>query len=199
MSYRNDFGYTFKTLPDKDIEELILSHTGLVYTIVYSKLHTSFSKEDIEECVSDVFLEALKKNKNLMNSEKGTVKSYLAIIAKRRAIDFYRRLAKTRANIPIDEVIEICDSTSTENRVIQKEDRKALLTEIKSLGEPDSEIFIRKFYFEQSGKEISVALNIKENTINKKVSRGIEKLKKILAGEIHGKQNKIINEPIDTR
>ena len=50
------------------------------------------------------------------------------------------------------------------------------------LSEPDKEIFIRKYYLGQSTKIISKILGIKENTIDKKVSRGLLKLKNILKG-----------------
>jgi RNA polymerase sigma-70 factor (ECF subfamily) len=55
-----------------------------------------------------------------------------------------------------------------------------IINEIKFLGEPDSEIFIRKYYFRQSTKYISKIMGIKENTIDKKVSRGLIKLKQTL-------------------
>jgi RNA polymerase sigma-70 factor, ECF subfamily len=50
------------------------------------------------------------------------------------------------------------------------------------MGEPDHEIFIRKFYLGQSSKEIAKATGIKENTIDKKVSRGLVRLRETLGG-----------------
>ena len=66
---------------------------------------------------------------------------------------------------------------------MDKETRAQLIETIKKLGEPDSEIFIRKYYLGESTKEISKVLKIKGNTIDKRVSRGLGKLKKLL-GEV---------------
>ena len=51
---------------------------------------------------------------------------------------------------------------------------------IKSLGEPDSSIFIRKYYLGQRNKDIAKELGIKEGTLNTRISRGLVKLRKIL-------------------
>jgi len=59
---------------------------------------------------------------------------------------------------------------------------ETLINEIKALGEPDSEIIIRKYYFGQSTRLIARALKLKENTVDKKVSRGLQKLRQSLGG-----------------
>ncbi len=64
-----------------------------------------------------------------------------------------------------------------------KEDIEELVDSILELGEPDSEIFIRKYFFEQRAKEIAKIVHLKEGTIHTKVSRGLAKLKNLLGGE----------------
>ena len=61
-------------------------------------------------------------------------------------------------------------------------DRETLLWALKELGEPDTQIFLRKYYLGQSTKEIAASLDIKENTIDKKVQRGLAKLRRLLEG-----------------
>lgn len=78
-----------KKNPEKGLDKLINSYSGFVYTIVLSKLANS-SKQDIEECVSDIIFE-LYKNRNCIDLQKGSIKAYLAVIAKRKAIDNYRK------------------------------------------------------------------------------------------------------------
>ncbi len=53
---------------------------------------------------------------------------------------------------------------------------------IHSLGEPDSEIFIRRYYRGQSTKEIAEVFNLKENTVDKRISRGLKKLRNRFGG-----------------
>lgn len=172
------------THPNKGLELLMETYMGLVYTIVYNQLTNILSNEDIEECVSDVFFEVFNY-KSKINLEKGTIKSLLAVIAKRKSIDLYRKNKKSKSiEIPIESVSEnifdVLDSVS--DSISTNERNELLIKTIKSLGEPDSEIIIRKYYFRQSSKVISKALGLKVNTIDKKSSRCMEKLKKILRG-----------------
>jgi RNA polymerase sigma-70 factor (ECF subfamily) len=160
------------------------NYMALIYTIVFNKLSGLYSREDIEECVSDVFFEVFHY-KNRIDLEKGSIKAFLAIVAKRKAIDMYRK-NKNNNHISIDDVAQDLCSTVDDvaHSVLLKESNSMLINAIKSLGEPDSEIIIRKYYLHQSSKDISNDLGLKVNTIDKKVSRCMEKLRKVLGGII---------------
>ncbi len=168
--------------PEKGLEKLMDMYTGLIYTIVYNKLNSFCTKEDIEECVSSVFFEAYEKRSSI-DLTKGTIKAFLAVLAKRRAIDVFRKKEKD-----IGKVISLeeCEEKKHEKLIDievtspDKETKNSVIESIKLLGEPDSEIFIRKYYFGQSTKIIAKILGLKENTVDKKVSRGLVKLRKIL-------------------
>lgn len=168
--------------PEKGLGKLLDLYMGLVYSIVWDKLATLFSREDIEECVSDIFYE-FYLNLDSLDLRKGTIKAFLATMAKRRAIDYFRKarlgVGKT---VSLEGLENIIPTGTVEESVLQGELGNALVAGIKYLGEPDSEIFIRKYYLGQSTKTIAQALDIKENTIDKKVSRGLGKLKQILGG-----------------
>lgn len=82
----------------------------------------------------------------------------------------------------MDFAERLSDAIHTEQIVMNKENQNELIQVIKSLGEPDCEIFIRKYYFGQSTKSIANDLGMKENTIDKKVSRGHIKLRELLGG-----------------
>lgn len=49
-----------------------------------------------------------------------------------------------------------------------------------ALGRPDSEIFMRKYFYGQKRRDIAEELGMKTNTVDKIVSRGLVKLRKIL-------------------
>lgn len=57
-----------------------------------------------------------------------------------------------------------------------------MLQAIRSLGDPDEKILIWKFYYGYPIKKIAEALGLKENTVDQKVKRGLEKLRKTLEG-----------------
>lgn len=171
---------------DKGLEMMMDKYMGLVYTIVHSKIATICSKEDIEECVSDVFYE-LYKNSQKIDLAKASLKTFLALIAKRKAIDIYRKYYKQNTKTVSLEVVNDIDlidlNSNGEELYSNRETRRLLIEGIKALGEPDSEILIRKYFFEQPSKAISEALDMKVNTIDKRISRALTKLKRIWEGE----------------
>jgi RNA polymerase sigma-70 factor (ECF subfamily) len=168
--------------PEVGLKAMMDNYMALIYTIIYNKLSGIYSKEDIEECVSDVFFEVFHY-KNRIDLQKGSIKAFLAIIAKRKAIDMYRK-NKNNNHVPIDDVSQDLYSVVDDvaDSILLKESNLELINAIKSLGEPDSEIIIRKYYLYQSSKDISKNLGLKVNTIDKKVSRCMQKLKKVLGG-----------------
>lgn len=170
--------------PEKGLHLMMDTYMGLVYTIVYNQLYSILPNEDIEECVSDVFFYVFNY-KDKIDLDKGSIKSLLSVIAKRKAIDVYRKSKKSvDFQIPIGSLNEnlFNDFDSVSDSVSTNERNKLLIEAITSLGEPDSEIIIRKYYFKESSKDISKVLGLKVNTIDKKSSRCINKLKNILRG-----------------
>lgn len=49
-----------------------------------------------------------------------------------------------------------------------------------SLGEPDSEIFVRRYKFDEKIKDISKAMGLNISTVKTRLSRGKRKLRKML-------------------
>ena len=170
--------------PELGLKMMMDNYIALIYTIIFNKLSGMYSKEDIEECVSDVFFEVFHY-KSRIDLQKGSIKAFLAVVAKRKAIDMYRK-NKNNNHIPIDDVSQSLYTAEDDvvHTILLKESNSELIDAIKSLGEPDSEIILRRYYLRQSSKDISKNIGLKVNTIDKKVSRGIQKLKKLLGGII---------------
>ncbi len=169
--------------PEKGLEKLMDQYMGLVYTIVDGKLSSGCSKQDIEECVSDIFYE-IYRTAHSIDLEKGSVKSYLAVLAKRKAINIYRKHKNSTDQVSMDEFDHdwMASDANVEEAVTGNETSDRLIDEIQALGDPDSQIMIRKYYFGQSTKIIAKALGLKENTVDKKVSRALAKLRQALGG-----------------
>ena len=90
-----------------------------------------------------------------------------------------QRVENEKSGVQIAEE-EILDECTDEYE--QMENRSLLLQCIAELGEPDSHIFMMKYYFGYSTKMIAEKFQLKENTVDKKVQRGLQKLKKALEG-----------------
>ncbi|WP_070000291.1 sigma-70 family RNA polymerase sigma factor [Cellulosilyticum sp. I15G10I2] len=185
MATDNEIIELLRTKKDKGLECMMDTYMGLVYSIVHNKIATICSKEDIEECVSDVFYE-LYRNSEKIDLNKGSIKAFLALVAKRKAIDIYRKYYKQKSKVISIEDFKESEldylSSDYKNADQDKEIRDRVIEEIKALGEPDSEMLIRKYFFEQPSKVISEAMGIKVNTIDKRISRALIKLKKVWEG-----------------
>ena len=140
------------------LDDIIKIYTPYVSVIVYNTVGCKLSKEDMEEIVSET---------------KGNMRSYLATIARNTSKN---KLRKYHSNEVLNEQIISSDLTPQDN--IIKAENSQLLTElITSLGEPDSEIFFRYYYYNEKIKTISKAMNISLSTVKTKLYRGKQKLK----------------------
>lgn len=86
-------------------EELIARYAALVWktAAVYLK-----NPEDIKECVNDVFLE-FYLHKDRYDPEKGSTNTFLASIARHKAVDTYR---KSRSTVSDSEMENVADPVS---------------------------------------------------------------------------------------
>ena len=67
-----------------------------------------------------------------------------------------------------------------ESELEDRELRRVVLDEVKSLGEPDREILLRKFYLGEPSKEIAVRLGLTTANVDTRTHRAVEKLRKKL-------------------
>lgn len=171
-----------KTDPEKGMLKLTEQYTALVWKVIWGKLSGICSSEDVEETVSNVFLDFYRKH-STVDLTKGSLASFLITLAQRRAIDEFRRVMRLK-NIEkaMNEKSEII-SLQTENTVLKNEEREFLLGSILSLGEPDSTIIYRKFYYGETYSEIGNRLGLSENAVNKRYLKAIDKLSNMMKGE----------------
>lgn len=149
------------------LDDIIKIYTPYVSVIVYNTVGCKLSKEDMEEIVSDTFFLLWQSSLNI-DETKGNMRSYLATIARNTSKN---KLRKYHSNEVLNEQIISSDLTPQDN--IIKAENSQLLTElITSLGEPDSEIFFRYYYYNEKNQN-----NFKSNEYfpvdsqNKTVSR----------------------------
>lgn len=159
--------------PNEGMKELMNQYMGYCYYIVRNRL-SGFPQEDIEECVSDVFLDAYRYRTKI-DLKKGGFRAFLAIVARRRAADRYDTAMK-KGTFSLDEDIK------EEKKGLSFEEKEDLLQAIHSLGDPDEKILIWKYYYGYPTRKIAEILGLKENTVDQKAKRGLEKIRKTLQG-----------------
>ncbi|MDO5292815.1 MAG: sigma-70 family RNA polymerase sigma factor [bacterium] len=162
--------------------ELMDTYIGLVYVIARSKLNTICSEEVIEEFVSDVFYLFLNQIEDI-DLNKGTIKAYLSVIAKRKAIRTYYEQTRKPSTYSLDDdaiTIELVSKKNTERRILEKEKKREIIGAIQDLGHPDSEIIIRKYYYGQTASEIGEQINMSPKSVAKRSERALVKLRRKL-------------------
>ena len=171
--------------PKKAHTMLIEEYGGYVYAVVIDKLRSLCSSEEIEDCVSDVFVE-LFTNIHNFDSSKGSLKGYISVISKRAAINAYRRLSY-RQHITMsadDEETEIPVSADNPEEDVQKKLFRQRLWEIvEGLGEPDSSIIVYQYFYDFKVSDIAEKLRMTAAAVQKRSLRARQKIKKILEKE----------------
>ncbi len=170
--------------PDRGIERLMDEYMGLVCHVVKGRLSGVYSKEDMEDCVSDVFCDFYYKADSI-DLSLGTVKAYLCSMARYKAINLYKAKVRESGSVPIDSKYAqdtYSEDFSVEDEYLTEELRHELMHEIRRLGRPDHEIIVRKFFFNEPSKAIARRLNMTVSAVDTRTHRALKKLKERLGG-----------------
>lgn len=163
--------------PYRGMKALTERFSGLLYAAVGARLGGSSSgSAEIEDCVADTFSD-FYLSLDTYDPDRCSLKTWLCVIARNKAVDICRK--KRLELVPLDE--ETADAALSSDDGI---DRTEVLQAIKSLGEPDSAILMRKYYFGQRSKEIADALGMTVSNVDTRTHRAIEKLRKIFGDGI---------------
>lgn len=160
--------------PDEGIRIAIERYGDLVYSIAVRVLGKN-KKEDVEECVSAVFVRLWKYRKNF-KEEKGSLQSYIITIARNEALRKTKSLHKKIWMMYYRENFE----NSLESKWIEKESAKNIKEMIDQLKYPDNQIIIQRYFWEYNIKDIAHNLELDEKVVTNKIYYLKKKLKKIL-------------------
>ena len=167
--------------PEQAHAALFDEYYRYVKTIVFNRLR-SFSNEDIEECISDVFADVFFRLSN--DPLTGDIKVFIGTLARNKSIDHFRkhsRNAGKTVSLEDDNMPEFRSGEDIAGENEKKELRRILMDCITSLGEPDSSIIIKKFYYDMDSKQIAGDLSMKPSAVRMRCSRAAAKLKDLLA------------------
>ena len=177
-----EFKEYMKRSPEECMKAIFDEYCNYVYIIAATKLKSCGTSEDVEECVSDVFAEVFKKL-NFLGERDGDLKGFIGVIAKRKAIDMFRKLS-VKANRTISADDEVIREISSGENIIESsemsERNSILLNKIKELGEPDTSIIIKQYYYNMTVAEIGKAISMTAAAVQKRSVRARQKLKKML-------------------
>ena len=168
-----------KARKQEGLSHILDQYQGLMTYIV--KNTGIFNEEDVAECMSDI-LYTLWKRIHKYDKSKSSFKTWLIMVTRGCAIDYLRRNKKYGQVISFDEIGDIADAA----RVFRERDDNTVISFLQALTPPDNEIFYRRFILGESVAAIAEMLDLTQDNVYKRLSRGKEKLKTLMGREGNG-------------
>ncbi len=180
-----------ETIEDRLLIKLLAEHTqegmetairlyGGAVKAVCNSILSGYTKEDIEETVSDCFVALWAGIGNFDPERNVSLKSYLYGIARITALNKKRSLAKRTVTENIDNIVSLSD-VNVEKEVIGKLDHAILKDLILHMKSPSKEVFLYRYYEQRPVKDIAEKLRISVKKVENILARGKVKLRKQLA------------------
>ena len=158
-------------------EQLFEEYYDKVYVYIARRVN---NRSDAEDLTADVFLKAFARP---YDPQLAKFSTYVYTIAANVLKNHYRYSA-LRKNTIIGELGELDndlpDETDLFGNLITHEEYAELKTALLQLPERQYEVVYRRYYLDESFKEIGLALNTSEPNARKLHFEAIKKLKKIL-------------------
>lgn len=156
------------------MEAVIDCYGAYVAAVIHNQLGRLSCPQDVEELASDTFL-ALWQNREKLRGE--ALRPWLGAVARNRARSHLRKLGEL--TVSAEDMLIIADDCAAAR--MEEQERRELLSEaLDTLGEPDREIFVRRYYYNQSVPDIAAETGLHPENVKTRLRRGREKLKSIL-------------------
>ena len=161
---------------EQAMQKIICRYSRLLWSIVGAVLSQVGTTEDMEECVADVFID-LWEHPQKYDESRGSLKAWLSVIARNKAIDRYRQKTKIQT-IPLEETVLAQMGVEPE-----MENREGLQEALAELTEEEREILLRRYVYQQKPKEMAVALGLSVKQIENRLYRIKAKMRKQMEQE----------------
>ena len=145
-----------QTHPEEGLEAAMLAYAPLVKAMLNRILPQNPC--DREECMADVFV-SLWRNAAKLERTATPLRPWLIVTARNKGIDRYNALRRREALSLDDGLAETLGELAEFDRATaDAADLVGAL--VAAMAPPDRDIFLRKYYLLQSGREIAAALNM---------------------------------------
>ncbi len=156
--------------PEEGMTALIDEYSGLLWTVCCQYLSNT---EDVKECINEAFSEFYLHIERF-EPDKGSLKGYLAVIARRCAIRRYQENCRWENNA--DTAGE-----QTADPFAHLENQDELERALASLDPVDEQILRMKYYDGMTAREIADSLGLPYETVKKRHQRSLKKLLRTLS------------------
>lgn len=168
-------------MEDRSLVDLIKrdSNAGIAATmdkygglLAYIVRNTGINlKEDQEECLSDILYTIWRKIAKY-DHNRSSFKTWIVLLARGCSVDYVRKNKRTKT-LSYDDIDDI-------NLIGNEDNLLDMIDLLQQMKPPDNHIFFNKFVLGESVIEIAEKLKITTDSVYKRISRGREKLKRLL-------------------
>ena len=153
------------TEPENAMAVLIETYSGLLWKICREYVS---NEEDVKDCVNETFSE-FYLHRERFDPQKGTIKGYLAAIARRTAIHCYQK----------EQRQSVCKTVLSDPDIPDPAedflDREELLTAMAQLDPVDAQILQLKYFQGMTAMQIAQSLELPYETVKKRHQRSLVK------------------------
>lgn len=166
-------------MTEKEFEKCIDRYSRLLWSVAAPILEGAGSEQDVEECVADVFID-LWKDPASFDPARGSLKTWLCLKCRSKAIDRFRKLSSRMAEeLTEDKVSGLAEDAEG---LPDSEMAEALRQAVERLREPEREVIIRRFFMEQKPVRIAKAMGLGLRKVENIIYRTKGKLRDELRG-----------------
>lgn len=165
------------TVEDAEVSDrvavLYRKYRSILYTVALGLLQ---NKEDAEDAVSDAFESLIKMRKSLPESDE-EAKALLVVLTRRRATDIIRKKT-VRSQMQFDEALHFPEDTTSEDEIL------ALAEAVAKLPEDLRSALMKHIVEGYTTAEIAEMEGIKQDSVQKRIKKARELLRKLLEEEL---------------
>ncbi|MFF2886100.1 sigma-70 family RNA polymerase sigma factor [Paenibacillus sp. NPDC057967] len=170
----------FKSRDKHALEEAIDAFGPSIQALVTRVLSGAGREEDVEECVSDVFLAAWH-NIESYDEDRASFRTWLLVLAKYKALDLRRKLLRPGSErMMLRDVEAIQSQLSTEQHALSRESTQEVIDFVRRMSEPDRSLFWRRYFYYESLDELAAMFGLTKKAIESRLYRCRTALKKQL-------------------
>ncbi|MDK0584762.1 sigma-70 family RNA polymerase sigma factor [Clostridium perfringens] len=157
MINKGNFLKQLKKKNEKALDYVIDSYSDVIFKVAYGVLK-------------------IWDNIHHFNKDEDKFYPWILAITKYTAIDILRKELRHSNTLEISS-LNISEEKCLVSKFHNKEQLNMVTEEINAMKDTDREIFLRKFYLEETGEEISKKMGLSNKFINLRIFRGRNKLK----------------------
>lgn len=142
-------------------------------------------QQDVEECVSDIFVEVWDRIE-AYHTEKGNFKTWIMMIAKYKALDYRRKLLKKQSEVLNDsQVVYLKSKDNTESKILSKEKYDQMIQALKEYNDQDRKLFVQRYFYYYSIETLADEHDLSRQAVENRLYRARKYLREILEDEAY--------------